>query len=313
MLNKLSTYRAAVAAGVATPAFWVADSLEQVISHRDELVFPLIVKPLLSHKAKKKLGQKHLRVSNFGELVTALETERAAGIETLLMEWIPGPDDQLCSYYTYLDESSQPLFDFTKRIIRRVPPGMGPACYHITDWVPEIIEQGRRLFRHVGLRGLANVEFKKDPRDGIYKLIECNARFTAANCLVAASGFDLSAFVYNRIVGLEQSPLVDFKRGMRLWDPALDVLSFLALHREGQLTFGQWIASLMHRQTLPYFDWKDPLPALARGKRLLKLMLKRRESGNKGAPVGGDGTISHSRPRAAVQRVGDDGTQTILT
>ena len=59
-----------------------------------------------------------------------------------------------------------------------------------------------RLFRHVGLRGLANVEFKLDPRDGQYKLIECNARFTAANGLVAKSGIDLGRFVYCRAVGL---------------------------------------------------------------------------------------------------------------
>ena len=78
---------------------------------------------------------------------------------------------------------------------------MGTACYHITDWVPEIVEPSLRLFRHVGLRGLANVEYKLDPRDGRHKLIECNARFTASNCLVSASGVNLAAFVYNRLTG----------------------------------------------------------------------------------------------------------------
>jgi predicted ATP-grasp superfamily ATP-dependent carboligase len=275
MLNKVSTYQAARAAGVPTPAFWVVQSRSQVISLRNELVFPLIVKPVLAHKAKKSFGQKHERVANFDELLRVLDAEHAAGLDVLLMELIPGGDDCLCSYYTYLDESCAALFDFTKRIIRRFPVGMGPACYHITDWVPDIIEHGRRLFRHVGLRGLANVEFKKDPRDGQYKLIECNARFTAANCLVAASGFDLSEFVYNRIVGLPQTPLVNFKRGLRLWDPALDVMSFLALRRRGELTAGRWIAGLLHRQTFAYFAWTDPLPALARGRKLLKLSIKR--------------------------------------
>src|SRR5262249_23697106 len=37
MLDKLATYRAAQAAGVATPLFWVAESREQIESLRDEL------------------------------------------------------------------------------------------------------------------------------------------------------------------------------------------------------------------------------------------------------------------------------------
>jgi len=134
----------------------------------------------------------------------------------MLVELIPGLDDRLCSYYTYLDERGEPLFDFTKRVIRRNPPGMGGACYHVTDWIPEICEPALKLFRHVGLRGLANVEFKRDDRDGQYKLIECNARFTASNCLIERAGFDLARFVYNRVAGLPQAPLTSFRTGLRL-------------------------------------------------------------------------------------------------
>src|SRR5207248_3307231 len=97
----------------------------------------------------------------------------------------------------------------------------------------------------VGLRGLANIEFKLDPRDGQYKIIECNARFTASNCLVASSGFDLAAFVYRRIVGLPQPALTSYKLGLRVLDPVADTLSFLQLRKLGQLSMWQWAASLM--------------------------------------------------------------------
>src|SRR2546421_69400 len=49
MLNKLCTYRVAVAAGVPTPRFWTATTRDQVLALRDELVYPLLVKPLFSH------------------------------------------------------------------------------------------------------------------------------------------------------------------------------------------------------------------------------------------------------------------------
>jgi hypothetical protein len=185
-------------------------------------------------------------------------------MDMLLMEHIPGGDDRLCSYYTYLDENSEPQFHFTKRIIRRFPSGMGTACYHITDWIPELVDLGNKLFKAVGLRGLANVEFKHDPRDGQYKLIECNARFTASNCLVSASGFRLAQFVYNRITGRPQIAMEKYKIGLRLWDPLRDWKAFKERRRNGELGFLKWLGSVLRRQTYPYFSWSDPMPAFAR-------------------------------------------------
>ena len=266
MLNKLSTYEAATAAGVPTPKYWLAsgengDELDTVLS---EAVFPLIVKPRFSHVCESVTGVKLIVAKDRTELAEGVKAILATGTETLIVELIPGLDDQLCSYFTYLDEETRPLFHFTKRIIRRYPLLRGTACYHITDDIPELAELGLRLFQHVGLQGLANVEFKHDVRDGQFKLIECNARFTASNCLVAASGIDLGVFVYNRLTGRPLPPTNHFAVGKRLWDPIRDYQSYLALRRSGQLTFGQWLKSVCHPQSFPYFEWTDPFPAIRR-------------------------------------------------
>ena len=138
----------------------------------------------------------------------------------------------------------------------------------------------------MGFRRLANIEFKLDARDGKYKLIECNARFTAANCLLASSGIDAASFVYRRAAGLPQTtPLTTYRSGLRLWDPFVDLLSFLELRRCGQLTFRGWVGSLLHRQTFPYFRWLDPLPALARCRKLLGMA----RAAPSGRSCGGDG------------------------
>ena len=276
MLDKLRTYQAAQAAGVPTPRFWPARTREQIMALRDALVFPLIVKPRFTHLWERRSGKKFVVADDFDQLLRAHEALGAVGIETLLVEWIPGLDDRLCSYYTYLHGPSVPLFHFTKRVIRRFPAGVGNGCYHVTDWNPEVRDLALRLFRWVGLRGLANAEFKRDERDGQLKLIECNARFTASNCLVARSGLDLAAFVYNRLVGRPQPPLAAYALDMRLWDPVRDLQAFLELRRRGRLVFRQWIASILHRQTFPYLDWRDPLPALVRALRPASKLLARR-------------------------------------
>jgi predicted ATP-grasp superfamily ATP-dependent carboligase len=280
MLDKLTTYHHAVAAGVPTPKFWEVHARADVLAIEKELVYPLLVKPRLSHVFEQHFGRKHVTVTAFEQLLAAYDTAAGAGMEMLLVELIPGGDDQLCSYYTYIDAAGNALVHFTKRIIRRFPTGMGSGCYHITDWNPELMELGLKLFRHVGLRGLANVEFKRDPRDGQYKLIECNARFTAANCLVSASGCNLAKLVYNRITGRPYEAITDYRRTLRLWDPVRDFWAFRELQQRGQITFVQWVSSVMHRQTFPFFRWTDPKPALARMLKPLGRLFRGRRQAN---------------------------------
>src|SRR5438874_8252910 len=126
----------------------------------------MLVKPRLSHVFAQHFCRKHITVTNFEQLISAFDTAAGAGMHMLLVELIPGGDDHLCSYYTYLDDHGNPLLHFTKRVIRRFPTGMGSGSYHITDWNPQLRELGLKLFRQAGLRGLANVEFKRDDRDG---------------------------------------------------------------------------------------------------------------------------------------------------
>jgi D-aspartate ligase len=264
-LNKLSTYRLAAEAGVPTPRFWETPTLADVEAHRDEYAYPVIVKPLFSHKFARVFGRKFLRADDFDELVEACTEVLSHDLEIMLLEWIPGPDDRLCSYYTYMDEAGEPLFHFTKRIVRRFPENEGLACCHVTDWNPEVRDLGLQLLTRTGHRGLANVEFKRDERDGRLKIIECNARFTAANALVAAAGYDLGVFVYNRIVGRARASLTDvfYKEGLHLWDPGRDFLAYLELRRTRGMRFTSYARSVLHPTVFRYFSWSDPGPSLA--------------------------------------------------
>ncbi len=160
MLDKLATYRLAAAAGVPTPRFWPADSEQEVRRHADEYVYPLMIKPLHSHEFKRVHEGKYLMAADFEELLAAWRRAHERGVDVVLLEMIPGPDDLLCSYYTYLDESGTPQFHFTKRVIRRYPEHEGFGCYHITDWNPEVRDLGLRLFaaRRAARRGQRGVQ-----------------------------------------------------------------------------------------------------------------------------------------------------------
>lgn len=268
LLDKLSTYRWATAADVPTPQYWCVDVAEELEHQRDEYVYPLIVKPLLSHQYQAKLPDwgKFRVAHDLAELRAVHRQVTDAGLAVMLTEQIPGPDTLLCSYNTYLDESGSPMFDFTKRTLRRYPPGMGLGSHHLSDWNPEVKEVALRLFKHVGLIGMANAEFKLDTRDGRLKLIECNARFTDAAPMWGAAGFDMARHVYRRVLGEPSELPSSYRPGLRMVYPFNDLRSFRVLRARGELTLAQWLRDMAHPQLWPFFRLDDPGPALAKAR-----------------------------------------------
>ena len=65
MLDKLCTYRAAQAAGVPTPQFWVADTREQLEQLEHKLVFPLVLKPIARSHIQQDIRRDLRRCSRF--------------------------------------------------------------------------------------------------------------------------------------------------------------------------------------------------------------------------------------------------------
>lgn len=288
LLDKLRTYVKAVEAGIPTPRYWRVRTVADLEGIKDELVFPLIIKPLFSHHTRKIWPQgKYLKVHGYDDLHRNFSDLQKHRVEFLLMEFVPGDDQLLCSYYTYMDENGDPLFHFTKRVIRRFPENMGEACYHITDWDPDVRDMGLKLFRHVKLRGLGNVEFKRDRRDGKLKIIECNARFTAANSLVKKSGLDLALLTYNKLTGRPLPALDRYRSGLTLWLPMADYLAFKALRQQGRMSFGGWVLNVLRPHCLPFLSWRDPLPSFAGWWRKVRRMAGARPVQPKGdtAPV----------------------------
>jgi predicted ATP-grasp superfamily ATP-dependent carboligase len=176
---------------------------------------------------------------------------------------------------------------------------MGGSTYHISDHVSDIQDLALALFRQVGLRGVANVEFKMDERDGKLKLIECNARFTAADCLLVACGLNLPLFVYNRLTGRAYAAPSTYRMGLRLWKPVGDFVAFRQLNKMGLLTFWAWVRSIMHPQIFPVFRWNDPLPAILSSARLVSYAWSRLLS----KPVRRKGAASYHLPQPSTSFV----------
>jgi D-aspartate ligase len=261
MLDKDATYAHARAAGVPVPITMAVSSAADVDAAIEQIGFPCALKPRHIHKFVRHFRRKVFVVEDAAALRRAFAATSALGLDMIVTEIIPGPESSYCSMFTYLDEDGEPLFLYTKRKLRQYPPGFGVGCYHMTHWDPSVAEMGLRLLREAKFRGLANVEFKRDARDGSLKLIECNVRFTAVNELITRSGMDLANFVYRRQLGEPVALPARARDGVYMWWPVQDTVAFVITHRRGELSLRDWAASLAQRQHLPMFAWRDPAPS----------------------------------------------------
>ena len=277
MLDKDEQYRLAREVGVPVPHTVTVRDEADVERAVAEIGLPCALKPLHSHRFAQHFGirKKVVVVETSAELERELRALVELDLEMLATEIVTGGDHEFASYYTYVDEDGEPLFHFTKRKIRQWPTRFGLTCYQVTEWVPEVAELGLRFFQGVGLRGVGNVEFKRDPRDGEWKLIECNHRFTAANELVRAAGIELPLLAYNRVLGRPGPRIRGFREGVRMWHAIEDFRAFRDYRRNGELTAAQWVASLLHRQHFPVLTLSDPLPAAHNYRRMARSALRK--------------------------------------
>jgi D-aspartate ligase len=202
--NKRMQLEAAEAAGVHIPATGHPRSAEEALAFARDLGFPVLVKPADPIEFKRRHKRQAFRCANEAELETAYA--RAEAHEPMVQELVPGGDDALYTLGSYLDATGRPLGVFSGRKLRQTPRLVGTCRVGEALWVQEVVDAGLRLLAAVGYRGISQVEFKRDPRDGRVKLMEINPRLFQWHGLAAACGVDLPRLAYEDLLGLESGP-----------------------------------------------------------------------------------------------------------
>jgi predicted ATP-grasp superfamily ATP-dependent carboligase len=261
LIDKHCTYQKALEAGLPMVGYECVETSSQLHSIAHRFRFPVILKPIYSPDAGF-FGAKFLMANDRDDLLEKASDLLSIGAKSIVMEFVPGGDELLCSYYTYMDENGRPLIEFTKRLLRRSPMHTGIGSYHISDWNGEAAELGRRFFNSVGLRGIGNIEFKRDRRDGQLKIIDVNARFTAGDPLLTRCGVDLATITYRRLTRGPLPPRQNYRKGLVYWLPAEDTRAFFQLRALGKITILGWLRSIVRARQLPYFSWLDPMPSV---------------------------------------------------
>jgi len=259
LYDKRAQLEAAWAAGVDTPRTVFLDD-EADLARTGEVPYPGVLKPVESLAFKRRFFRPVLDVAGPDD-VRRLWPEIADLGTIMLQERVPGGDDELWTVGSYLDRGSRPLALFTGRKLRQHPRGAGSCRLGEAVWDEHLAQAAVRLLEALRYWGVSQVEFKRDPGDGRYCLMEVNARHWLWHSLAAASGVNLSFVAYSDAIG---RPFVaPRQRDGGKWIVASKDLP-LALREvwHGELGAGELARSLAGVRTDGVLTPRDPVPGL---------------------------------------------------
>jgi predicted ATP-grasp superfamily ATP-dependent carboligase len=261
-LDKRLTYRMAQELAIPSPRTWYP-AAESDLAALD-LQFPVIVKPAISVRLQYTLRLKALEAHSYAELLGAYRQARTVleADEILLQELIPG-GGQLQYSLGALCQNGRLLFALTARRRRQYPIdyGLGSSFVEAVE-LPALYPLAEKLLNFMGVSGMAEVEFKLDPRDGQYKLLDINLRPWGWHSLCIACGLDLPYLQYRQALGLANEPPAAIRYGVRWLRLLTDLPAGLQEIRAGLTTPLAYLRSLLGPTTFSVFSLTDPLPTL---------------------------------------------------
>jgi D-aspartate ligase len=262
-MNKAQQYETAAAAGIPTATTYRPATFEDVVALSRQLMYPVIIKPEVGHLWRQGFSRdKAILVHNHEELTAHFREIFPSGHRALIQTVILGPNTNHCKVCAYIGRDGHPLGAMCMRKVRQYPTDFGVGTLMESVHEPELTELGLRFFTAMQWRGPGSIEFKRDDRDGKWKLIELNPRFWQQNALATDCGMNLPLLGYLELTG--RPTVVDrYTVGRRWIDEFRDQRSAWAHHREGRLTYTEWLRSLRGTRSFALFAVDDPMPFLA--------------------------------------------------
>jgi predicted ATP-grasp superfamily ATP-dependent carboligase len=250
--NKVEMMRSAARLGVPMPRTWYRCSAEEGIP--EELCYPVVIKP---HRSRVRTdgGWMSCSVGYAGsreELQAAILARPRHEFPVMLQERIAGPGVGIFVCYDH----GKMVAVFSHRRLREKPPWGGVSVLCESTEVPaDAKDYAERLLADLNWHGVAMVEFKRDERDGMPKLMEINARFWGSLQLAIDAGVDFPNILLDTCRGATGGPMPSFRAGVKsrwLWGDFDSLLLRLRARK------GDW----------PTPDGRGPLPAIVQFLRL---------------------------------------------
>ena len=260
--NKKLTYQIAEKNGIPIPQTFYPENLDEMKEISHDIDFPAIIKPAIVDHFYKKTKTKVFKANTKDELIRAYT--KASSIidpsEIMVQEVIPGSPNQLYSFCSFF-KNGKVIGMCIGRRSRQRPMDFGSASTFVESvYVPELIELGTNPLKAINYYGLSEVEFKKDPRDGKFKLLEINARTWLWHSLAIRCGVDFPYLLYKDMIEEEIISVTSFRENVKFVHIYTDLGVVIKEVLKGDMKLRDYVSSLKGEKEFAVLSLDDPLP-----------------------------------------------------
>jgi D-aspartate ligase len=248
---------------VPTPETSFPQCRRDVLEFMERATFPVMLKAIHGSRLAQSTGKKMFIVRTKSELLDTYDrTEDPTAPNLMIQEYIPGGDDVVWMFNGYFDRDSECLLSFTGKKIRQCPVHTGATSLGICLENQSVDQVTRRFMREIGYRGILDIGYRFDARDGLYKVLDINPRIGATfRLFVGERGMDVSRALYYDLTGGSVQP--DHAHAGRKWlAEDLDLVSTVDYLRERSITLKQWWSSSRGIEECAYLAADDFMPIL---------------------------------------------------
>ncbi len=272
LISKEGMYHLAKKHAVLTPNTIFPKKVDDVLAYVEEAKFPVMLKGIYGNRLEMRTNKKMVIVHTEKELVETYKKLEEPDLPNLMIqEYIPGGDDQIYIFNGYFNEKSECLAAFTGHKIRQFPVHVGCASLGICRWNQTVVDLTIAFMQSIGYKGVLDIGYRLDPRDGLYKVLDINPRVGQAfRLFIAQNGMDVVRSLYLDLTGQDSVHSITPREGRRWMIEDYDIISSLHYHWEGTLGVRDWLRSFKGVEEGAWFSWKDPLPFLVMLKALAK-------------------------------------------
>ncbi len=261
--DKRNTYRLALELNIPTPVTYYPENIGQ-LAELSDLTPPFVIKPAIKEHFFYATKAKAWRANSHAELRTLYRkaSELAGNGEIMVQELISGGGSQQFSYCAFF-KKGEAVGKMVVRRRRQHPLEFGRASTYVeTVDVPILEKLSERFLRAIDYYGLVEVEYKLDPRDSQYKLLDVNARTWGYHSLGAEAGVDFSYMLYSDQIGLPVS-ISRGRPGLGWVRTTTDFPAAMMAILSGDTDWKNYFRSLRNCNVEAVFSYRDPLPGLA--------------------------------------------------
>jgi predicted ATP-grasp superfamily ATP-dependent carboligase len=266
LMEKPETYKLAEQCEVPFPISYFPKTTDDLMNIRENISYPCILKPVLGHIFFSDFKCKNFKVNHWDQLIAKWKLCGESGHEVFIQEIIPGPDSNLYQSAMYINRDGKIATNFTLRKLRQNPPGFGVARVALSqEEIPEITEFTKRMLDRIGFKGIMHSEFKMDPRDNRFKLMEVNGRLARANWLATYCGVNFPWLASMDLIDKTNIEISDYQKGVYWIEFTKDVSNSILFHGQESLTIKDFFEPyLAKNKTFADLSRKDFRPFLKR-------------------------------------------------